>query len=43
MHTTASVDDEFVVSGRCVLELDDGASVEVSAGDTVVQHDAIHG
>lgn len=42
MHTTASVDYEFVVSGRVVLELDDGATVELSAGDTVVQNGTRH-
>ncbi len=42
MHTTASVDYEFVVSGRVVLELDDGATRELSAGDTVVQNGTRH-
>jgi mannose-6-phosphate isomerase-like protein (cupin superfamily) len=42
MHTTATVDYEWVVSGRIVLELDDGASVELSAGDTVVQNGTRH-
>ena len=34
MHTTATVDYEFVVSGRVVLELDDGATCELGPGDT---------
>jgi mannose-6-phosphate isomerase-like protein (cupin superfamily) len=42
MHTTASVDYEFVVSGRVVLELDDGATVELGPGDTVIQNGTRH-
>jgi mannose-6-phosphate isomerase-like protein (cupin superfamily) len=42
MHTTASVDYEYVVSGRVVLELDDGATRELSAGDTVIQNGTRH-
>lgn len=42
MHTTATVDDEFVVSGRVVLELDDGATCELGPGDTVVQNGTRH-
>ena len=42
MHTTATIDYEFVVSGRCILELDDGATRELSAGDTVVQNGTRH-
>ena len=42
MHTTATVDYEFVASGRCVLELDDGATRELGPGDTVVQNGTRH-
>jgi mannose-6-phosphate isomerase-like protein (cupin superfamily) len=42
MHTTATVDYEYIVSGRCVLELDDGATVELGPGDTVVQNGTRH-
>jgi mannose-6-phosphate isomerase-like protein (cupin superfamily) len=42
MHTTVTVDVEFVVSGRIVLELDDGATVELGPGDTVVQNGTRH-
>jgi mannose-6-phosphate isomerase-like protein (cupin superfamily) len=42
MHTTASVDYEYIVSGRVVLELDDGVTKELSAGDTVVQNGTRH-
>lgn len=41
-YTTASIDDEFVVSDRVVLELDDGATKELSASDTVVQNGTRH-
>lgn len=42
MHTTATVDFEYVVSGRCLLELDDGATVELGPGDTVIQNGTRH-
>ncbi len=42
MHTTATVDYEYVVSGRVVLELDDGATVELGPGDTVIQNGTRH-
>lgn len=42
MHTTSTIDYEFIVSGRIVLELDDGASVELGPGDTVVQNGTRH-
>jgi mannose-6-phosphate isomerase-like protein (cupin superfamily) len=42
MHTTDTVDFEYVVSGRVVLELDDGATVELGPGDTVVQNGTRH-
>jgi hypothetical protein len=42
MHTTDTVDYEFVVSGRVVLELDDGMSVELGPGDTVIQNGTRH-
>jgi hypothetical protein len=42
MHTTVTIDFEFVVSGRVVLELDDGATVELGPGDTVVQNGTRH-
>lgn len=42
MHTTATIDYEFVVSGSVVLELDDGARVELHPGDTVVQNGTRH-
>lgn len=42
MHTTASIDYEFIASGSIVLELDDGTEVELHAGDTVVQNGTRH-
>ncbi len=42
MHTTDTIDFEYVISGRVVLELDDGASVELGPGDTVVQNGTRH-
>jgi mannose-6-phosphate isomerase-like protein (cupin superfamily) len=42
MHTTATVDYEYIVSGSVVLELDDGVEVELHAGDTVVQNGTRH-
>jgi len=42
MHRTATIDYEYVVSGRCVLELDDGASRELGPGDTVIQNGTRH-
>lgn len=42
MHTTPSVDYGVVLSGRLVLDLDNGESAELSAGDVVVQNGVRH-
>lgn len=42
MHTTATVDFEYVIEGEVVLELDDGAEVTLRPGDTVVQNGTRH-
>jgi mannose-6-phosphate isomerase-like protein (cupin superfamily) len=42
MHTTDTVDFEYVVSGEIWLELDDGVEVRLAAGDTVVQNGTRH-
>ena len=42
MHTTDTIDFEFVVSGEVWLELDDGKEVHLRAGDTVVQNGTRH-
>lgn len=42
MHTTDTTDLSIVVSGRIVLELDDGAETALSVGDVVVQNGTRH-
>lgn len=42
MHETPTVDYVTVVSGSVVLELDEGRTVELRAGDTVVQQGTRH-
>jgi mannose-6-phosphate isomerase-like protein (cupin superfamily) len=42
MHTTATIDFEVVLSGSVTLELDDGATVSLAPGDTVVQNGTRH-
>lgn len=42
MHTTDTVDFEYIVSGEVWLELDDGVTVHLRAGDTVVQNGTRH-
>jgi hypothetical protein len=42
MHKTPTLDYGVVLDGRVSLELDDGAIVELKAGDTFVQHGARH-
>jgi mannose-6-phosphate isomerase-like protein (cupin superfamily) len=42
MHQTPTVDYVTVVKGPIVLELDDGATVVLQAGDTVVQQGTRH-
>lgn len=42
MHRTDTVDFEYVISGRVIIELDDGAAVELGPGDTVVQNGTRH-
>lgn len=42
MHTTDSIDFEYIVFGEVWLELDDGAAVQLRAGDTVVQNGTRH-
>ena len=42
MHRSETVDMLYVVSGRCVLELDDGSKTELGAGDTIVQSGTMH-
>jgi mannose-6-phosphate isomerase-like protein (cupin superfamily) len=42
MHTTATIDFEVVLQGEVTLELDDGATVTLGVGDTVVQNGTRH-
>jgi mannose-6-phosphate isomerase-like protein (cupin superfamily) len=42
MHTTDTIDYDFVLSGEVWLELDNGAQVHLRAGDCVVQNGTRH-
>lgn len=42
MHTTPTIDVLIVLSGRVLLELDDGVMTEVGPGDVVVQNGTRH-
>jgi mannose-6-phosphate isomerase-like protein (cupin superfamily) len=42
MHTTDTIDFNFIVSGEIWLELDDGKEVLLRTGDSVVQHGTRH-
>ena len=42
MHRSATIDTLYVVSGRCVLELDDGSKTELGPGDVVIQSGTMH-
>jgi quercetin dioxygenase-like cupin family protein len=42
MHRTRSMDYGVVLSGTIVLQLDEGAEVELHAGDVLVQRGTIH-
>ena len=42
MHTTDTIDFEYVISGEVWLELDNGKEVHLRPGDTVVQNGTRH-
>jgi len=42
MHTTDTIDFEYIISGEVWLDLDDDATVQLRAGDTVVQNGTRH-
>src|SRR6478672_5952414 len=42
IHTTDTIDFEYIISGEVWLDLDDGATVRLRAGDTVVQNGTRH-
>jgi hypothetical protein len=41
-HRTGTIDTVYVIKGSCVCELDDGATFQLNAGDTLIQCGAIH-
>jgi quercetin dioxygenase-like cupin family protein len=42
MHRTETLDYAILLSGECDLELDDGKTVSLKAGDVVVQRGTMH-
>lgn len=42
MHRTETLDYAILLSGSCELELDDGETVQITAGDIVVQRGTMH-
>lgn len=42
MHTTATIDYGVVLSGQATLELDDGATLVLNAGDCFIQNGTRH-
>lgn len=42
MHKTPTVDFELVVAGEVILELDEGKTVTLRSGDTVIQNGTRH-
>lgn len=42
MHTTNTIDFEYIISGEVWLELDDGKEIHLRAGDTVIQNGTRH-
>jgi mannose-6-phosphate isomerase-like protein (cupin superfamily) len=42
MHTTDTIDFDYVAAGEIILELDDGAEVHLRTGDCVVQNGTRH-
>ena len=42
MHTSNTIDFEYIISGEVWLELDDGVEVHLRPGDTVVQNGTRH-
>jgi len=43
MHRTDTIDYAIIMSGKCVMVLDDDVEVEMKAGDTLVQRATWHG
>jgi quercetin dioxygenase-like cupin family protein len=42
VHRTNSIDYAVVISGECDMELDNGVSVHLKAGDVLVQRGTVH-
>ena len=42
MHTTDTVDVDYILTGEVSMELDDGVEVHLTPGDTVVQNGTRH-
>ena len=42
MHRSATVDLLYVISGTCILELDDGSRTELRAGNVAIQSGTMH-
>jgi quercetin dioxygenase-like cupin family protein len=42
LHTTATVDYLYIISGEIWLELDDGQDVHLRTGDTIIQNGTRH-
>ncbi len=42
MHTTDTIDFEYIIEGDVWLDLDEGATVHLNTGDTVVQNGTRH-
>ena len=42
MHTTETIDFDYVIEGEVTLELDDGRQVLLRTGDTIVQNGTRH-
>lgn len=42
MHQTDTIDFVYVISGRCLVELDGGASIDLNTGDLLVQNGTRH-
>jgi hypothetical protein len=41
-HRSATIDTVYVIKGSCLCELDDSVTVQLNAGDTLIQCGAIH-
>ena len=42
MHTTGTVDCGMIIAGEITLELDNGVTIKMKAGDTFVQNGTRH-